>query len=263
VTVRCGDRWFTAIQGVLFDKDGTLAQVEIFLARLAALRWRCLVDLVPVAAEWRSWFEAGFGIDRQGVAPDGLLAIASRRDNEIAAAAYLTALGLCWPEALRAVQIAFVRADRLLLTDESGSLAWVKAEQTPALEDGINLLKWCWSLGLRVGVLSSDTIDAVEAFCNRYCPAVTLHLAWGADATNFKKPDPALFAQACQVLGCSPARVLMVGDATSDMAMAKAAGAAGTIGVTWGWQRVPVIQDADALLSSLGGFEILERSTPI
>jgi phosphoglycolate phosphatase len=49
------------------------------------------------------------------------------------------------------------------------------------------------------------------------------------------KPHPAMIHQACAESGHAPARTIMIGDSSYDMAMAKAAGAK-AIGVAWGFQ---------------------------
>ena len=47
---------------------------------------------------------------------------------------------------------------------------------------------------------------------------------FGGDAFARKKPDPMPLIEACRVLGCAPAEVLMVGDSSNDAAAARAAG---------------------------------------
>ncbi|KAA0970855.1 HAD-IA family hydrolase [Aureimonas fodinaquatilis] len=47
------------------------------------------------------------------------------------------------------------------------------------------------------------------------------------------KPDPAMVLECCEAVAVAPARTVVVGDASFDMAMASAAGAMG-LGVAWG-----------------------------
>ena len=77
-------------------------------------------------------------------------------------------------------------------------------------------------------------------------------LVLGGDATARKKPDPMPLLVACQTLGVTPARTLMVGDSSNDAQAAKAAGCPVLL-VTYGYNHGEDISDAgaDALTASL------------
>jgi phosphoglycolate phosphatase len=72
------------------------------------------------------------------------------------------------------------------------------------------------------------------------------------------KPDPALFLQACQKLGVEPSATLMVGDSVGDIEMARAAGAAGCIGICWGKPTAAHLETADVAIARLDQIQILE-----
>ncbi|MEF2072785.1 HAD-IA family hydrolase [Consotaella aegiceratis] len=59
------------------------------------------------------------------------------------------------------------------------------------------------------------------------------------------KPHPAMVLESCLEAGVDPADALVVGDAVFDIAMARAAGAAG-IGVTWGNGETSALLEAGA-----------------
>lgn len=67
----------------------------------------------------------------------------------------------------------------------------------------------------------------------------------GSDRTSALKPDPAPLLEACRMLGVSPESTALVGDATVDMQMARAAGAL-AIGVDWGAANLADLLDAGA-----------------
>jgi phosphoglycolate phosphatase len=69
------------------------------------------------------------------------------------------------------------------------------------------------------------------------------------------KPDPQLFIQACQTLQVRPEQTLMVGDAISDMIMAKTAGAAAAIAICR--YQSCLFPQADIQISSLAEIQIL------
>jgi phosphoglycolate phosphatase len=61
------------------------------------------------------------------------------------------------------------------------------------------------------------------------------------------KPHPAMLMQAMLEAAASPAKTVMVGDSTYDIAMARAAGVA-AIGVAWGYHSVAELSEAGAHL---------------
>jgi phosphoglycolate phosphatase len=73
------------------------------------------------------------------------------------------------------------------------------------------------------------------------------------------KPDPALFLQACQELGVEPAAALMVGDSAGDIEMARRAGAAGCIGISWRASEIGHLKGADAIVTQLDEINLLEE----
>jgi phosphoglycolate phosphatase len=78
----------------------------------------------------------------------------------------------------------------------------------------------------------------------------------GADLGS--KPDPVLFIRACQALEVEPVHTLMVGDARGDIEMAKAAGAAGTIGICWETSQSGArVAGADVAIAQLDEIKIL------
>ena len=60
------------------------------------------------------------------------------------------------------------------------------------------------------------------------------------------KPDPGMVLAAMREAGVEARDTIVVGDTVYDIAMARAAGAAG-LGVTWGYQPGPALEDAGAL----------------
>lgn len=75
--------------------------------------------------------------------------------------------------------------------------------------------------------------------------------------TSPSKPHPDMILQAMRETGAEPAKTIMIGDTSFDMAMAKAAGVHG-LGVSWGYHDVPTMQAAGAH-SVIDGFSQLEN----
>jgi phosphoglycolate phosphatase len=243
-TLRCQDRVFEQIQAIIFDKDGTLAAVESYLKQLGQKRAR-LVDAQVPGTE--APLLLAFGIELQGINPMGLQAIGSRRDNVVAAAAYIAETGKTWPEALQMATATFLEADTYLQP---------KAAYTPLFSGIQDLLHRVAQANIQIGVLSADTPPHVQSFLETYGLTSYIHSYQGADDT-LSKPDPRLYTTLCEHMGVPPIATLMVGDSTLDMAMAQAAGSAGGIGVAWGWTVRPVIAQANCVIDAPSQLEIL------
>lgn len=243
-TIRCGSKTFQNIQAVLFDKDGTLADAESFLKSLGQKRSRLVDAQVPGVQEP---LLMAFGLEADQLNPAGLLAVGSRRENEIAAAAYVAETGRDWLESLEIAHSGFAEADKYLKR---------KADHTPLIDGGLDLLKSLTIAELKVGFLSSDTTENVQDFVRKYQLESYIQLQIGTDQGP-TKPDPVLFQQACTALGVAPEATLMIGDSQADIKMACAAGAAGCIGFTGGWTTPLHLDSADVAIAQFDEVQVV------
>jgi len=244
-TIRCREVKFPNIQAVLFDKDGTLEDSQVVLRELGQKRSRLLDAQIPGVGEP---LLMAFGINGDSLDPTGLIAVGSRRENEIAAAAYIAETGRGWIEALAIAHSAFAEADHYLKD---------AAMTSPLFTGSLEVLKFLSDAGLKLGILSAATTASVQAFvkCHQLHPYIQLQQ--GVDHGP-SKPDPVLFLQACQTLGVTPAATLMVGDSPGDMEMARRAGAAGCIGICWGSPAAAHLEGADVAIAQLDEIQVLD-----
>ena len=231
-TIRCQGQVFESIQAVLFDKDGTLANVEGYLKKLGFERSRLIAQQVPPtqAPALETAILAAFGLSAQRLDPAGLLAVGSRHDNEIAAAACMAAIGWGWIAAVDSVKSAFAKAETLL-----GS----KVSQTPLLPNVLPLLRALSSANITVGIVSSDLHSEVAAFIDYY---QLPDIAWycGASTAALPKTHANFLKTACAALSVPCVQTLIIGDSAADLGLVNQ-GAAGFLGMTGGWQDPPVI----------------------
>jgi len=226
VTIRCQTVEFTNIAAVVFDKDGTLADVERYLRSLTIRRSQLLDADIPGLKEP---LLRAFGVKGDRLDPAGLMAVGTRRENEIAAAAYVAETGLPWLESLRLVQKRFRQSDQDLHH---------RAPQTPPLPGIPALVQRLAAAGIKLGVLSSDSPPNIQDFLETHQLHSYFQEWVGAEPGKPEKPDPILLYSVCEQLGVTPAQTIMIGDAQGDMDMAVAVGA-GAIGVRWGWPGFP------------------------
>lgn len=244
LTISCGDIQFSNIEAIVFDKDGTLEDSQTFLRELGQRRVRTIDAQIPGIGEP---LLMAFGIQDDYLDPTGLMAVGSRQENEIAAAAYIAETGRSWFESLAIARNAFKEAEKYLKD---------KAITSPLFAGSLEVLKFLSDAGLKLGILSADTTERVESFVQRHQLIPYIQLMMGADR-GLSKPDPALFIQACQSLGVEAKATLMVGDAQGDIIMARQAGAAGAIGICWGKAEAVGLETADTTIDRLDRIQII------
>ncbi len=224
---------FENVQTVLFDKDGTLANVENYLKALGEARLHFINKQAPGL---QPSLLAAFGLQHSngtegGIDPAGLMAVGSRRENEVAAAAYVAASGQSWVAALEMVSNAFQKAEASLPQ---------KITQTVPIAGAAELLQQLKQSGLKLGIVSSDVHAEVEAFIEHYqLPGIDWYC--GAAAETLPKTHPDFLTFVCRAMDANPETTVIVGDSAADLQMASQ-GAAGFIAMTGGWRSPPSIE---------------------
>ncbi|MEH2291552.1 HAD family hydrolase [Nostoc sp.] len=241
-TIKCRNIIFDNIQAILFDKNGTLEDSETYLRSLAQKAARLIDAQIPGTGEP---LLMAFGVNGNLLDPAGLISVASRRETEVAAAAYIAETGKGWFESLKIARQALDEAEKYI-------------GQTPSslFVGSLEVLKSLWEGGLKLGILSAATTQEVHKFVTNHQLSDYIQLEMGVD-DGPSKPDPVLFLQACQALGVEPGATLMVGDSVGDMQMARDAKAAGCIGITW-VSKSDNVRGADVVINQLDEIQILE-----
>ncbi len=235
--IYCGEHKFESIQAILFDKDGTLANVEAYLWELGMARSQAIPDQTPA---FYTNLLATFGLTKSGIDPAGLIAVASRQEDQIATAACLATTGKGWIEACAIAKAALDQADLALAP---------KVEKTPLLAGVIPMLSQLSKAGVKLGIVSSDQHLEVATFIEFYkLPGVDWYC--GASQQTPHKTHPGFLAFACQNLQVDPAATLIVGDSASDFSLAKQ-GAADFLGMIGGWSQTPMLGPTIKTFSAL------------
>lgn len=242
VTIKCKNIAFSHIEAILFDKNGTLEDSESYLITLAQKATRIIDAQIPGIGEP---LLMAFGINGDFLDPAGLISVASRKETEVAAAAYIAETGRGWFESLKIARQALEEADQ-----------YVSKTPSPLFVGSLEVLQSLSVAGLKLGILSAATTEDVEKFVINHQLSDYLQLEKGVDEGP-SKPDPSLFLEACQALGVAPGATLMVGDSVGDMQMARDAKAAGCIGITW-IGKADHVQGADVVINQLEEIQVID-----
>jgi phosphoglycolate phosphatase len=108
-----------------------------------------------------------------------------------------------------------------------------KPEPTEGL---IKLLQELRSHDVLCGVISNDHEQGIHAFLDQHELRPLFQGLWSADHRP-RKPDPGAVHGLCRDLGVSPSECALIGDANSDLSMARAAGVGVILGYSSGWRR--------------------------
>jgi phosphoglycolate phosphatase len=243
VTIKCRNISFSNIEAIFFDKNGTLEDSEVYLRSLGQKAARIIDAQIPGIGEP---LLMAFGIHGDTLDPAGLISVASRRETEIATAAYIAETGKGWFESLKIARQCLQEAE-----------TYVNKTPAPLFPGTLELLQSLSTAGIKLGIISAATTAEVNNFVTVHQLNNYIQVQQGVD-DGPSKPDPVLFLQACQALGVQPANTLMVGDAVGDMQMARNAQAAGCIGITWVGKSENV-QGADVVINQLDEIEIFQN----
>lgn len=243
VTIKCRNVTFSNIQAILFDKNGTLEDSEAYLRSFAQRGARIVDAQFPGIGEP---LLMAYGVNGDTLDPAGLISVASRRETEVATAAYIAETGRGWFESLKIARQALADAEK-----------YISETPSPLFVGSLEVLKYLSEAGLKLGILSAASTAEVRAFVKHHQLSDYIQLSKGVDEGP-SKPDPILFLQACQALGVEPSATLMVGDSVGDMLLARNAKAAGCIGITW-VDKSENVQGADVVINQLDEIQIFHN----
>ena len=240
--IQCHNVSFPNIKAILFDKNGTLEDSEIYLCSLAQEAARIIEAQIRGAGEP---LLLAFGVKNSYLDPTGLISVASRQEVEVATAAYIASNGKGWIESLYIAHQVLEEAEQCL----SNTI-------TPLFDVVLPVLQKISNAGLKLGILSAATTREVNNFVTTHQLRSYFSLEMGVDKGP-SKPDPRLFLQACQALEIEPKYTLMVGDSVADMQMARNANAAGSIGITW-IDKPENVAGADVVINQLHDIQVFD-----
>lgn len=91
----------------------------------------------------------------------------------------------------------------------------------PGAAEGVAALK---AAGLKLACVTNKPAAFAKPLLAAKGLSASFDITYGGDAFERKKPDPLPLLKACEALGTTPARTLMIGDSQNDAQAARAAG---------------------------------------
>ncbi len=222
------------VKAVLFDKDGTLVDFNG--------TWHALYEKLALEVTGSDAAEA-----RRLLAEGGFDASTGRfaAGSELAAGTTPGIVRLWLPDASDADFSKWcARLDRAFV--EEGPLA---AVPIAGLDRTVASLV---SAGIVLAVVTNDLEAAAVSTVKRFGLLSSFAAILGYDSVSNPKPASGPVMKFCELTGISPHEVLIIGDNSHDIEMARNAGAGYAIGVLSGTGTLEVLsKDADAVLNSI------------
>lgn len=220
--LRLKDRTYE-IEGIIFDKDGTLLDSESFWpvlleTRMGKLREQGVAEHV-ISNCCRT---LGLHHDRT-IDYSGPFALASRGEEMLVTSTVLYQNGYRWDKARKMVEKAYDKAEEELDMDKITKLF-------PGVKD---LLKELKDRGLKLAVATADAMTRAERMLHSAGLIQYIDLLVAREMVKEGKPKPDMLKYISMKFNIPCNKMAMVGDTSSDMEMAAAAGCIG-IGVLTG-----------------------------
>ncbi len=238
------------IKGVLFDKDGTLVNSEKYLLDISNLR---IEEATRVLEEdganiekinrVKNLLSLAYGVNKTSIDPEGLIAIASKNNNLISTATIISLTGESWPNAIMKATKIFNTVDQMEISMQD---LHKKREIIPGVKGFLSKLQ---AAELTCALISNDTKDGIIRFLESNMLERIIKIFWSAEDSP-PKPDPYSVKALCKSINLKPSECALIGDADSDLRMARQAGIGITIGYTGGWSTPPLLTQQEYLIEN-------------
>jgi phosphoglycolate phosphatase-like HAD superfamily hydrolase len=223
---------------VIFDKGGTLIDFREMWSAWAVELARRLETVTGLPLAERLFEAMGFDARSRWIDPQGRLALDSMANLREMVVGLLGEAGLTPQASEEAVAAAWYAPDPVTDTQPLTDI--------PALFGALR------ERGAKIAIVTMDDRAPTEAVLAKVSAADLVDALVCADDGLPLKPAPEMVWAVCRATGVEPRRVAVVGDATTDMEMGRAAGVGLVVGVLSGVAPEELLAPwADVVVSSV------------
>jgi|SRR5690625_1110194 len=211
------------IEGILFDKDGTLIELHTLWSTWFEHVWKEVKRKQPEVTCTKEKVSESIGLDMKNriISAKGPLAIGTMEDIAIIISHHLYLSQLPWNEAVQTV--------RNSMKYVHNTIDW---NQLLKLVRGLEgFLEKARKSGIKMGVVTSDDTDIARTHLRLLNIDHFFHAVIGSDQIGLPKPYPDIGYQACKEMQIDPHHVVVIGDTNSDMNLGQHLKAKGSIGM--------------------------------
>ncbi len=237
-----------SINGILFDKDGTLVNSEEYLLYLSRLR---LSEAKKKLKEYgysedkvysiEQLLYKAYGIDTNGIKPNGLVAIASSKDNLVSTATIFCLINGDWSKSFKIANEVFsIASKKASFVDSSKK----KNKLLPGVK---SIIRKSYKRNIKIGIISNDTRDGIKSFLkDNKLEKEFIHF-WSSE--DFPpKPNPQSVKEICKLMDLHVSECALIGDSNADIEMARNSGVKIALGYTGGWKQSPSLYEYHHLI---------------
>lgn len=214
------------IDTVLFDKDGTFIDLHYFWGKMSEMRSLECIKVFQLNKDIFDSLCLSLGYDRKSgkMLKDGITALYSRPKIIEIYTKDLNNLGANAAE--KQVEEIFDRVSKEFYKNLS--------EYTKPIPEAIEFIKKIKSLGVKTGIVTSDSIESTELTIKHFGWENLFDIAIGRESTKKTKESGVPVKLALEKINAKAETSIMVGDAPMDYIAAKNAGVNRTILVATG-----------------------------
>lgn len=211
------------IDGILFDKDGTLLDFRSLWINWADTLINDMIKLaqLPQEEDISLAQSIGYDIENKIWDPKGPLCIGSLDDLISILSHHLYNKGMPWNESIELVTTV------CLETNEKNN-----RKNTIKPVAGLNhFLMKAREVDLKLGVVTSDNYSQAVQNLEALAILPYFHSVIGHDQVERGKPFPDMVEKSCGELGVNPSRTLIFGDSNGDMILGEKSDMVASIGI--------------------------------
>lgn len=241
------------VDTILFDKDGTIIDLHFFWGKMTELRCKEIIRRFHLDD---SVFEIlcaflGYDVNAEKMLSDGITALYSR-----------SKIVEIFKENLSDVGVSVSKLELVQIFDEVSEIFYKNMiDYTKPIVAAIDFIKKVRSLGLKLGIVTSDSIVSTNLTLKHFGWSSFFDTVVGRENSTETKESGALTKIALENLNANPKKTLMIGDAPMDFWAAKNANVENSILVTTGQvSKNELSAISPCVINSLSELKIVNKS---